>query len=474
MIAVAVLFPFVGALVATLFRQRDSRRAMRIILASMAACMPLVVAGRVDHLSFLFAVIVSALGFLATLYSTDMFSVSWLGGDVFWSRKSVYFVLLGAFWSSMLLVVLAQGFGTLWFGISATTLATAFLVGFSGEDAALEAAWKYLVLCSVGIGIALLGIILLGSASLHAGVSPGLALTWAAMSGSHAVPNGVVHLATALMVIGFGTKAGIFPLHAWLPDAHSKAPAPVSGLLSGVLVSCALYGIIRTLQVAGAWHDGATLHLLLTWFGTCSIAAAGILMLVQRDLKRLLAYSTIEHAGIVVFALGVGGRLGIVAALLHVVAHAFSKSGAFFVAGITQREVAAKAGRGGSLWTTTIGGRGLLLSLAALGGLPPFGLFCSELLVALAAIAAHAWIPLTVATLGVLVAFGALIRTGLQVDPTVNGRLHATSTAAPADASMRLSVASASVALALAGITTVIPWTGIGTALWTIAGEIQR
>jgi hydrogenase-4 component F len=198
-----------------------------------------------------------------------------------------------------------------------------------------------------------------------------------------------------------------------------------------------------------------------------------MLMLVQRDLKRLLAYSTVEHAGIIVFALGVGGRLGIAAALLHLVAHAFTKSGTFFVTGITQRETAASVGHGASLWTTTAGGRLLLLGLAALGGLPPFGLFFSEFLVVLAAIEAHAWAPLTVAGLGVVVAFGALIRTGLQVNPTAEGDARTTAAPTPKGVSMRFSIASACVALALAVATAAIPWTALGTTLTTISGEIQ-
>jgi hydrogenase-4 component F len=469
MIALAA-FPFVAELAVALLRHRDTRRIIRVILAALATGIPFLVAGNVDKLSLLFAAIVSILGFLATLYSTDMFSVSWTGGDVFWSRKSVYFVLLGAFWSSMLLVVLAQNFGTLWFGIAATTLATAFLVGFSGEDAALEAAWKYLVLCSVGIGIALIGIILLASATLHAGVAPNLALSWAAVSQLHLPSSGVVHLATALMLIGFGTKAGFFPLHAWLPDAHSKAPAPISALLSGVLVSCALYAIIRTLQVAGYWHDTATLHVLLVWFGASSIIVAGMLMLVQRDLKRLLAYSTVEHAGIIAFALGVGGRLGVAAALLHVIAHSFSKAGAFFAAGITLREVGEKSHRNAN-WTTTLGGRFLLPALAALGGLPPFGMFCSELLVALAAIEAHAWVPLSVATLGVLIAFAALVRTGLQVDA---GTATPHAVAAERGATpMVLSAVSAGAALTAAALTSAVPWTDVGKTLMMIAGDLR-
>jgi hydrogenase-4 component F len=468
MIALVVAFPLIAEILVATIHHRDTRQTIRVILAAVAAGTPILLLGHVDALSFVFAVIVSVLGFLATVYSTDIFSVNWTGGDVFWSRKSVYFILLGAFWSSMLLVVLAQGFGALWFGIAATTLATAFLVGFSGEDAALEAAWKYLVLCSVGIGIALIGIVLLASAMLHAGASPGEALSWSAAAQLNLHPNGVVHLATALMFIGFGTKAGLVPLHAWLPDAHSKAPAPISALLSGVLVSCALYAIVRTLQVAGYWHDAAMLHVMLVWFGACSIIVAGTLMLVQGDLKRLLAYSTVEHAGIVVFALGIGGVLGVTAALLHVVAHAFSKSAAFFAAGMVQRE--SGTGRSGAIWTTTLGGRFLLPALAALGALPPFGLFCSELLVAFAAVEAHAWIPLGVATLGVLIAFGALIRTGLQVDPI------ATTFAGGAEretAPMLLSAISAGIALVLAAGSSTIPWTALGKTFATIAGDIR-
>ena len=141
--------------------------------------------GRADWLSLLFAGIVSVISFLATVFSTGMYSVDWGRGRAMWTRKSVYFVLLGTFWSAMLLVVLATNFGVLWFGIAATTLATAFLVGFSGDATALEAAWKYLVLCSVGIGLALLGIVLLGRVSLELGLDPAHALAWSAIAQHH-------------------------------------------------------------------------------------------------------------------------------------------------------------------------------------------------------------------------------------------------------------------------------------------------
>ncbi|HTJ25364.1 MAG TPA: proton-conducting transporter membrane subunit [Candidatus Limnocylindria bacterium] len=457
MIAAIAALPLVFALVATPLRDRRARRALRIVLAALAALAPTLAAPHLDTLARIFVTIVSILGFLATLSSLDLVAADENGGP-FWSRISVYFVLLGAFWSAMLLVVVAQSFAMVWFGISATTLATAFLVGYAGDDAAIEAAWKYLVLCSLGIAVALAGVVLLAKAAIDAGIPPGHALAWETLATLRAHPSPLVHLATALMAVGFATKAGIAPLHAWLPDAHAKAPAPISALLSGVLVSCALYAVMRTVQAAQPWGDAAFLHALLTWLGAFSVLVAGVLMLVQRDLKRLLAYSTVEHAGIVVFALGVGGTLGVSAALLHVVAHAFSKSGAFFAAGLVLRE----RGKSAALWSADRAGRMLLLAFAALGGLPPFGLFCSELLVAGAALAAGAWRPLLVAGIGVAFAFAALAYAALQVD--AGRERHALERRADAGET-RLAALAAGAALTLATFAIVLPWTPLGATL---------
>jgi hydrogenase-4 component F len=359
-------------------------------------------------------------------------------------------VLLGAFWSAMLLVVLATNFGLLWFGISATTLATAFLVGFSGERAALEAAWKYLVLCSVGIGIALLGIVLLGRLSLAAGLDPTEALAWNAIVAHHGASGApLARLATAIMLVGFATKAGLVPMHAWLPDAHSKAPAPISALLSGVLVSCSLYAIVRTLNVATALGVGDSIRELLLWLGVASVVVAGALMLAQRDLKRLLAYSTVEHAGIVALALGFGGPLGNFAALFHVIVHAFAKSSAFFAAGLVQSErgtTELSALRG--LWNG-LPGRFLLAALTALSGLPPFGLFVSELLLVAAGVAAHQWAALALGAGGIVLAFAALARAAIEIESgplRVGARLS------------RLSIGAAAVALTGALALVVVPW----------------
>lgn len=473
--------PLLSAIIAIPFRGRDTRRAVRVVLAGVSALLPLTLIGTLDGLSLAFAVIVSALGFLATAFSAGAFSFDWGIADTLWSRKSVFFLLLGTFWSAMLLVVLADNFALLWLGISATTLATAFLVGYSGEAAALEAAWKYLILCSVGIAFALLGIIVLARMSVQAGIDPSHALSWGAIVAHHSsVSAPLARLAVTLMVIGLATKAGLVPMHAWLPDAHSKAPSPISALLSGVLVSCALYAIMRTLAVGTALGVGPQLHMLLTWLGALSTVVAGALMLAQSDLKRLLAYSTVEHAGIVALALGFGGPLGLFAALLHVFAHAFSKSAAFFAAGLVRREHGStNIGELHALWGSGSTGKMLLASLIALAGMPPFGIFLGELLFVLAGVAAHSWIALGAGLVGIGLAFAALSRTAIQIESgrpaQAKDRAHDAPTAGIQQSGrIRSRVAFAATIAALAGAlgVMVVPWTGVGNALWLTALQI--
>jgi hydrogenase-4 component F len=476
--AVVILAPLAAALVPLLVPLGEPRRWTRIGLALLAALLLPALASRVDGLSLGFGALVSTISVLAIAFSAG--GATWerrvgdLVGDAqeaaAWSRVSIYYALLGAFWSAMLLVVLAGNFTLLWLGISTTTLTTAFLVGFAGEAASLEAAWKYLVLCSVGIAFAMLGILMLGHVTLAAGLGPAHALAWSAIL--HAPPLGAPplgRLAIALMLIGFATKAGLVPMHAWLPDAHSKAPAPVSGLLSGVLVSCALYAIMRTLSVADAIGAGVLAHDILLWLGALSTVGAGVLMLAQRDLKRLLAYSTIEHAGIVALALGFGGTLGTIAALVHVVAHAFAKSAAFFATGLVQRE----------RHTTTIGelhalwqfgpGRMLLGALTALGGMPPFGIFVSELLVLIAGVAAGRWPALVAGAAGMALGFVALARAAIA---TQTG--HVKVTAPRLTGFMRTPASAGAAALALAGACAAafVLWTPLGATLHSVAAGL--
>ena len=333
-----------------------------------------------------------------------------------WSSRRAYFVLLGAFWSSMLLAVTGTSFIVLWIGISATTLATTFLVGFSGGKAALEAAWKYLMLCSFGIAIALVGLFLLGHGAIEAGLKPAAALSWTALATYGAnLPPDLTRVALLLMLLGFGTKAGLVPMHSWLPDAHSKAPAPISALLSGLLVSCALYAIVRVQHVA-AVTASLLFNDVLLWLGSASVLIAATLMLAQRDIKRLLSYSTVEHAGLVAIGLGVGTPLGAFAAMLHILTHAFTKSLAFLAVGVVQQvRGTTTIGKLHGLWHQS-GGKFLLVALIGLMGLPPFGICVSEFLILLAAASAHRWGVLACASIGLLVAFVALVRLAIDTE----------------------------------------------------------
>jgi hydrogenase-4 component F len=316
----------------------------------------------------------------------------------------------------MLVAATSTTFIGLWIGISATTLATTFLVGFSGGHAALEAAWKYLIICSFGIGLALIGMLLLGRAGMDAHVAPAAALGWNVLAANGArLPPALTRLALALMLLGFGTKAGLVPMHAWLPDAHSKAPAPISALLSGLLVSCALYAIVRVQLVAGAtgpaFFDGMLLVL-----GCASVLVGGTLMLAQHDVKRLLSYSTIEHAGLIAIALGLGTPLALFAALYHIVNHAFGKAFAFLAVGIVQHERGTTTiGKLTGLWNDSAG-RLFLAALIGLMGFPPFGIFCSELLIVVAAAAAHQWAALACALAGAMLGFTALARLAVETE----------------------------------------------------------
>lgn len=474
-----VLSPLAASLLPLAVPAGAARRRAKVTLAACGALAPLAMIGRVDALSLSFAALVSMLGFLATAFSVGGAIFEQRVGDIVgdpdeavtWSRVSVYYALLGSFWSAMLLVVLADNFSMLWLGISATTLATAFLVGFAGEAESLEAAWKYLVLCSVGIAFALFGLMALAHVTLALGLPPAQALSWSAIA-AHP-PLGappLARLAIALMIIGFSTKAGLVPMHAWLPDAHSKAPAPVSGLLSGVLVSCALYALMRTLGVATALGAGPLAHSLLLWLGALSTVVAGALMLTQTDLKRLLAYSTVEHAGIVALALGFGGKLGTLAALAHVLSHAFAKSAAFLAAGLVQRERRTTSLfqlRG--LWGSGTGGRMLLAALSALGGLPPFGIFVSELLVVIAGALAGQWVALALGLVGMAFAFAALSRAAIEIE---SGHASPEGYHAPTSRAVT-SVAAAALALGGALAAALVPWTGLGGMLQTVAAALD-
>ncbi|GGX87468.1 proton-conducting transporter transmembrane domain-containing protein [Streptomyces hiroshimensis] len=293
-----------------------------------------------------------------------------------------YHLLIHAFLAAMSAAVLAANLGVLWVAIEATTIVTAFLVGHRRTRASVEAAWKYVVICSAGIALAFLGTVLLYYAARQAGIPEAYALDWQILAArADRLDPSVTRLATGLVVLGFGAKAGLAPLHAWLPDAHSQAPAPVSALMSGVLLSVAFAALLRYKVIADAALGAGFTRTLLAGVALATLALAAALLLAQRDCKRMLAYSSMEHMSLIALGAAVGSPLALSAVLLHMAGHGLAKTVAFCASG----HIARLCG------TTRIGRiRGLLAHAPCLGtafaaaviallGFPPFGLFASEL-----------------------------------------------------------------------------------------------
>jgi hydrogenase-4 component F len=335
----------------------------------------------VDALSALMIGTVAMVGFAASLVSIGYLRHDLSIGHIPLGRRGVrwYFFGFHGFVWTMFATVSVDNLGLLWVGVEATTLASALLVGFYRTKAALEAAWKYLILCTVGITCALFGVILTYYAARQGGVSASLDWSVLGREGAELDPS-LMRLAFVFVLIGFGTKAGFAPLHTWLADAHSQAPSPVSGLLSGVLLSCALYGILRFHVLTTSATGSEFSSRLLLVFGLLSVAVATPFVIVQRDLKRLLAYSSVEHMGLMAVAFGVGGPLGVTAGLLHLVNHAATKALLFFVTGdlvqkFGNRRISAIRG---ALRAAPLAGWALLIGVLAITGAPPFGIFVSE------------------------------------------------------------------------------------------------
>jgi hydrogenase-4 component F len=344
---------------------------------------------RLDALSALHAVVVAIVFVPAAVHAGGYFRYE-LARGAFPAHVARRFAALwfGAL-AALLLVLFSNNLGVMWVGIEATTLLTAFLICTHLSPGALEAMWKYLLMCSVGVAVAFMGILLLAASTSRAGLPASSALLWTHLA--EAVPRldpALVKAGFLFLVVGFGTKAGLAPMHNWLPDAHSQAPAPVSAVLSGCLLNGALYCILRVLPLAeGATGSAGWAREVLIALGLLSMALAAGFILAQRDLKRLLAYSSIEHLG--VMALGVGlGAAGAFAALLHMVGHALAKPLGFFCAGRVGQAWETQDMRriGGVVRRAPLWGLALVLALLALAGTAPGVLFLSEVLVLKAAI----------------------------------------------------------------------------------------
>ena len=390
---------------------RDPRRALAVLLATSALHLgatatlwlhPLAPRSGsllgLDPLGLLFLTTTSAIFMAAALYSVPYL----LHGTHDASAPPRRFVpYLLWFLSAMSLVTVTQHLALMWAAVEATTLATAPLIYFYRRPQALEAAWKYLLLCSVGIALALLGVFFLGIASSAAPGHPP-ALT---VSGLSAVATMMsrpwLKAAFVLALVGYGTKMGLVPLHTWLPDAHSQAPSPVSALLSGALLNCAFLAIARFYQVCLASGDAAFARTLLTVLGFLSVAVATAFMIRQTDYKRLLAYSSVENMGVVCLGLGLGGSAAY-GALFQALNHSVCKAGLFLLAGNVLREfTTTRVADVRGVWRRMpLSGALLTAMLLAIGGSPPFGPFWSKFLIFRAAIGGlHPWLGVAFAAL---------------------------------------------------------------------------
>ncbi len=357
-----------------------------------------------DALSALLVVVITLLGAIAAVYA-----VSYLRAEGE-TRTRRFFALFHLFLFTMLLAVTTNNLGVMWVAVEGTTLATVFLVNLRNTRTSLEAAYKYLVISSVGIALAFIGTALMYSTgSAQVGES---AVDWTALRAAATTLNPqVVRLAFVFILIGYGTKSGFAPMHTWLPDAHSEAPAPISALMSGVLLNVGLYALLRFKIITDAAVGAEFSCNLLLGIGLLSLAVAALFLLTQRNYKRMLAYSSVEHMGIIALGLGFGGYLGVLGALLHLVGHALAKSLLFILSGSVLLKFHTTEIRGvrGLLRAAPWVGGAFLAGTLALLGMPPFSLFISEFLIARAGLESRApWLAVIAIALFVVV-FGAML-----------------------------------------------------------------
>jgi hydrogenase-4 component F len=361
---------------------------------------------RADAISAVFLLATSFLYAAVATYSVGYFRAE-AGSAGFGRYARRFYAGLNLFAWSMLAAPLLSSLALLWIAIEVTTVISALLVAIEDTDRAVEAAWKYLLIASAGLGLALLATIVMYAAGAHVlGQSYGLTLTELLRAGPR-LPHTAVRLAYGLAVLGFGTKVGLFPVHTWLPDAHAEAPTPVSALLSGSLLAVSFYAILRYYQVSVAALGPRFPQAVLLAFGIASLLLAALYLFNQGDIKRLLAYSSVEHMGILAIGVSFGVPIALAGVLLHVLAHAAAKGNAFMGAGVLVRKYRTKriAGMGGGLDLLPWSGPLLMMTVLALSALPPFGIFRSEFQIVAGGFAAPANVAAAVLIVAVTVAF---------------------------------------------------------------------
>jgi len=364
----------------------------------------------VDDLNGTFIVLTTFVGF-----TTSIFSASYIGRELEIGRLTPPFVrfyhaMYQVLMFAMNLALVANNIGLMWVAIELATLTTVMMVGIYHTHEALEAAWKYFILGSVGIALALFGTILVYMAARPV-VGEGLdAMVWSILvARGSAFDPALLDLAFVFLLLGYGTKIGLAPLHAWLPDAHAEGPTPISAVLSGLLLNVALYALLRFKMILAVNPAAIAPGPLMVTLGLISLVFAAFMLYRRRDIKRMFAYSSIEHMGIITFAFGMGGPLANFAGLLHMTMHSLTKSAIFFAVGHVAQVKGTQriADMGGLTETNPVLGWTLILGVVAIAGLPPLGIFMSEFLVVTSTFARTPVLAL-VLVFGILVGLAAL------------------------------------------------------------------
>jgi hydrogenase-4 component F len=373
----------------------------------------------IDPFNVYLIVLTAFVGLTTSIFSSPYMAHEKEIGKLNDTRLKLYYSMYQGFMLAMYLVLTTNNMGIMWVAMEGATLATVLLVSLYRTPESIEAAWKYFILCGVGIAQALFGTILLYYAAVQIGDGEN-ALLWSVLyENAEQLNPEVLEIAFVFLLIGYGTKIGLVPLHSWLPDAHSEGPTPMSAVLSGLLLNDALYAVVRNkMLVDGATHSNMAGYLMMG-FGMLSFLVAAVLLHRQKDIKRLFSYSSIEHMGIMTFAFGIGGPLATFAALLHMTVHSLTKSAIFVTVGHAAQVAGTQSMDKirGLIKTQPKIGWGLLIGTISIAGFPPFGVFTSEFLVLLATMHSYPWLtPLLL--LGIGIAFAGLFR---HIQPMVYG-----------------------------------------------------
>lgn len=424
-IYLVLLTPLFGGLLLALFGTRkdapeiNSAMSFGTLLAAAALSVRVISSGSftawdeqlfVDAFNVFLVALTAFVGFTTSLFSRPYMRIEQHHGKLTVNMLRLYYSMYQIFTFTMMLALLTNNMGILWVAMEAATLATVLLVSLYRTPASLEAAWKYFILCGVGIAQALFGTILLYFAAEKILGAGGTALLWTHLNAVKTqIEPTVLSLAFVFLLVGYGTKVGLAPLHNWLPDAHAEGPTPVSAVLSGLLLNVALYAVVRCkVLVDGALGSHLAGNLMMG-FGLLSVVMAAFFLSRQKDVKRMFAYSSIEHMGLMTFAFGMGGPVATFAGLLHMTVHSLTKSAIFFAVGHAAQKSGTQLMEGirGLIKTSPTIGWGLALGTLAILGMPPFGVFTSEFMILTTAMHSYPWtMPFLLISLGV--AFAAI------------------------------------------------------------------